>query len=57
MTGKVAAPSDLTSMRRMKEVAGLVSNTPLIEIEEVLLIAVFCSEPEMVEVGKITGGF
>ncbi len=29
MIGRVVAPSDLTSMRRVSETAGLVSKTPL----------------------------
>ncbi len=31
MTGRVVAPSDLTSMRRVSETAGLVSKIPLVE--------------------------
>ena len=47
MTGKVAV-FVLTSMRRTREIAGLVLNTSL--IEEALLVAVFWSWPELVEV-------
>ena len=37
----MAAPFVLMSMRRTREVTGLVSKTPL--IEETLVVVVFCS--------------